>query len=329
MVSAISQFAAVRFSTSDLPERDRIATWREVVGRKLIRVEIEPFEDRPFHVDSIMRGLAGLRIVWARMSEFRVARTSGLLADGNSDFRLSVNVSGAETVTQRGRELALSAGDATLISMAETGSIVRSSPGQRLWFQVPYGVLAPLVSKVEDAVLRPIPSDTPALRLLRRYLRALEEDDVLTMPGLQHIAVTHICDLLAVALGATRDAAEAAYGRGVRAARLLAAKAFIVHNITRPDLSARSVAKRLGITPRYVHMLFETEGSSFAKFMMQHRLTHTRLMLFDPRFAHHTISMIAFRGRLQRPVSFQPHLPQPIWYDAVRRSACERTIRRA
>ena len=66
----------------------------------------------------------------------------------------------------------------------------------------------------------------------------------------------HIHDLVALAVGATRDAANVAFGRGMRAARLQAAKAFIIRNIRRADLSAKTVAVRLGVTPRYVNMLF-------------------------------------------------------------------------
>jgi len=50
-------------------------------------------------------------------------------------------------------------------------------------------------------------------------------------PDLQRIAVTHICDLRAVALGATREAAEIAHNRDMRVAHLRSAKASIVRNI--------------------------------------------------------------------------------------------------
>jgi hypothetical protein len=145
-----------------------------------VRVDVEPLGDRPFRVDARLRPLPGLGILSAEMSEFRLARTGKLVADGNNDFRLSVNISGSETVAQRGRDVALGAGDATLISMAETGTIVRSSAGQRLGLQIPFNELALIVVNVADAVLRPIPSNNGALELLMRYLRVLDEDALAT-----------------------------------------------------------------------------------------------------------------------------------------------------
>src|SRR5262249_4093220 len=96
MTPATGTFSSVRLSTPDIPERDRVAVWREVIERKIVRVDIEPLRDRPFHVDASLRGLPGLGFMSADMSEFRLARSPILLADGNNDLRLAVNLSGAE-----------------------------------------------------------------------------------------------------------------------------------------------------------------------------------------------------------------------------------------
>jgi hypothetical protein len=48
--------------------------------------------------------------------------------------------------------------------------------------------------------------------------------------------VNHVYDLVALALGATRDAAEAINGRGVRVARLHAKKTEILGSLNRDDL---------------------------------------------------------------------------------------------
>ena len=56
------------------------------------------------------------------------------------------------------------------------------------------------------------------------YLASALDTEALMTPELQQLAVTHVYDLLALALGATRDAAAIAVGRGVRAARLRSIK---------------------------------------------------------------------------------------------------------
>jgi len=82
--------------------------------------------------------------------------------------------------------------------------------------------------------------------------------------------------------------------RGVPAARLRAAKAFVTQQLGHRDLSAATVAAHLGVTPRYVHMLFETETRSFSEFVLAQRLALARRMLTDPRWIGRPISAIAF-----------------------------------
>src|SRR5689334_5647639 len=86
------------------------------------------------------------------------------------------------------------------------------------------------------------------------------------------LVVTHMHDLAALAVGATRDAAAIARSRGVRAARLQAIKADVVKNLGQRTLSASTIAIRHGVTPRYVSMLFESEPESFSEYVLRQRI---------------------------------------------------------
>ncbi|WP_119301426.1 helix-turn-helix transcriptional regulator [Dongia deserti] len=55
-----------------------------------------------------------------------------------------------------------------------------------------------------------------------------------------------------------------------------------------------AVAKRQGISPRYLHMLFECEGTSFSQFVLGERLAAARRLLTDPRQDHRTVTEIAY-----------------------------------
>jgi AraC-like DNA-binding protein len=79
----------------------------------------------------------------------------------------------------------------------------------------------------------------------------------------------------------------------MREARLRAAKTFIAQNIKRQDLSARRVVAHFGITPRYLHMLFEKEGESFSELMLGQRLLQTHALLSDPSIADRPIGTVA------------------------------------
>lgn len=104
----------------------------------------------------------------------------------------------------------------------------------------------------------------------------------LATPGLQRLAVTHVHDLVALALGATHDATHVAEERGVSAARLRAVKD-IARSLTEGEVSAAAVAARQRVSPRYLRKLFESEGITFSEYELDQRLALAHKLLSDPR----------------------------------------------
>jgi AraC-like DNA-binding protein len=288
------RFARLRFSTADLPEHDRVAMWRDHYGRTVLRVDIEPERDTPFSAAITSRLLPDLHVLSGMMSAARIQRTRQLIADGNNDLALVINRWGTITARARGREVTLREGDALLMNSSEMIAFDRSDPGSSISIRIPHSVLSPLVVHADDAVMRPIPRATDALRLLTRYAEPLLEDGSLSTPELRRLAVSHVHDLVALTLGATRDATELAESRGVRAARLSAAKGYIVSNSSSRNLSIGHVAKHLGVTPRYLQKLFERGGSTFSAFVLGQRLARARRLLTDPKFGSYQVSSIAY-----------------------------------
>ena len=156
--------------------------------------------------------------------------------------------------------------------------------------------LAPLVPGLEDAFMRPVPRDAEALRLLTRYLRLFDDELSLKTPELRRLMVDHVYDLVALALGPTRDAAATANGQGLRAARLNAIKTEILNGLNSHKLSLAGLAARQGVTQRHVQMLFESDGTTFSRFLLDQRLKRAHRMLGNPLLAAQTISAIAYEA---------------------------------
>jgi AraC-like DNA-binding protein len=287
-------FPRVRFATTDLPERDRIAMWREHYGHTIFRAQVEPACDASFRAVVISRALPDLHLRYGELSAIRITRTREFLADGNDDFALVINRAGRIAAGSRGREVVLDAGDAVLVNSGEMTTFARSTRGGSVSMRIPHSVLSPLVADIDDVVMQPIPRATGALGLLTSYTAPLLEDDALTAPGLRRLAVTHVHDLVALTLGATREAADDARKRGVRAAHLSRAKAYIVENSSNPSLSIGTVAGLLGVTPRHLQKLFEGDGGTFSVFLLGQRLARAHRALTNPKFDSSQVSAIAY-----------------------------------
>jgi AraC-like DNA-binding protein len=145
-------------------------------------------------------------------------------------------------------------------------------------------------------VLHRIPNGVGMLHLLRNYVDAVFGDPALAVPEMRRLMVTQLCDLIAVTLGATRDAAAIAEGRGIRAARLRAIKSDIDALVTCGELSLDLIARRQRISDSYVRKLFQSEGTSFSQFVLGRRLERANRMLADRRWGDRSVAWIAFEA---------------------------------
>jgi AraC-like DNA-binding protein len=289
-----ADFSTVRYSAADLPEKDRIAKWREHYARVAMKTDIEPAQETSFEYAITVRALPGVQLVSAVMSPFRVVRTRELLADGNDNLALFVNQSGAFTASARGCEVALREGDAVLISSGHVSTFERHSHGSSLSFWIPRSILSSIVVDVENAMMQLVPREAGELKLLTGYAAPLLDEIDLATPEFRRVAVNHMHDLVGLALGATRDAAGVAAVRGLPAARLRLAKAHIMENSHRRELSVGAVATHLGLTPRNLQRLFENDGTTFSEFLLGQRLSRAHRMLTEPRLAQCAIGAIAY-----------------------------------
>lgn len=285
--------ALLHFSTRELPADERVPFWREVFGRQVCRVEIEPEPDIPIDTDTTMLVMPGLGLAWCESTTPACwKRTPEHVKDGTDDFALIVTLRGAMTRAQLGQEIATEPGDAVGIIQSEPASI-RFRALQHMAMMLPRASLAPLVANVEEAALRPIRHGNEALRLVTAYLASLRHTRDIANPGLCALVANHVCELVAMAIGATRDGQAIALTGGVRAARLKAIKEDLARN---PFLSLTALAARQGVSPRYVQMLFEAEGTSFTAFALDLRLERAYKMLTDRRYASWPISTIAYEA---------------------------------
>jgi AraC-like DNA-binding protein len=283
----------IRFSTDDVAPRDRFTVWREVFGRSLLQVEVERAGDGPFRASATMRALCGIRMLSAATSGVIYRRPPGLVQ--NDDLIFSLGATKGSLAQQRNREAcAAEHGDALLMLGAEWSMVARSQEGPLCALRLPRSALVASVRNVEDLYCRRIPGGSASLQLLRRYLATLDEIEDIATPELQQAAADHITDLIVLTLGATRDAAQLAQGRGVRGARFHSIKSDIAARLNDEALSIRAVAARHKVTPRYIQRLFEESGSTFTEYVLSQRLARAHRLLTDARLAPRTLTAIAF-----------------------------------
>jgi AraC-like DNA-binding protein len=289
----LSPFQRVRISTADFPEHKRLAMWREIYGRGVTNCDIEPLHEIPFRADVAFSLLPDLTIVAGSRTPATYRVTRELAGRGKDVVALSILRSGRATATQFDKELIGGVGSASVLMSSDPSASTMLSEGSFVTLAMDRTTIGALVPNLSEATGHSIRSDNPALRLLIRYLDAVQAATEFENRAIARAISSHILDLAALSLGAGGDVADLAQVRGVRAARLDAIRSDIRNNLGRGELSVEEIAARHGISPRYVRKLFWEEGSSFSVFLLEERLQQARRMLGDRRYAHLNIARVA------------------------------------
>jgi AraC-like DNA-binding protein len=250
-----------------------------------------------YQVEGMGMALPGLGVVASNVGPVCCARTRETMLDGNDNIRLVILERSASSApaTHLGRDFTVEPGSAVVLSNCDLNAITfTASRSRMLALNFSRKALRPLLRDFDTVLAHTIPNQAGALRLLASYIEALLREPAPPTRELVHLAVAHIYDLAALAMGATRDASEIANNRGLRTARLREIKSYIATNLLRDGLSVGEIAIRQRVSPRYIQMLFEDEGTTFTEFVLGARLDRAHRMLVDPRLADRTISAIAF-----------------------------------
>lgn len=281
--------ASLRFDTRDVIRAERRRALLTLLDQGLLPVE--PLPDRIPTVELVKWRLAGASVLWGSFGGIRQIGEPGP-GEAGHDLFFGINTSGASLARQCGRELSLGPGDALVVGLdAGRFTVLRPERSGLIGIRLPRGAVPFDGHDVHPP--RGVPGHVAALQLLTRYLRSLVEGPVPTSPRLADAVVGHVIELIALSLHGPDPTALPAADHSIRAVRLQTIKTDIDRHVTDPALSATSVAARHGITPRYLHKLFEDEPMTYSQFVLDRRLDLAHRRLRDPRFTTWTVSAIA------------------------------------
>jgi AraC-like DNA-binding protein len=283
----------LRLAPSDAPERERLLQLRTFFEQLGMRYDAVPLGRDPIAIEVALHGLPGIQFLSGRLQGVRYQRTR-MSNDPTEDVGLVLNPGGTNFISQLGREIELGAGEGTIVSLSDPLISAHRPPAGLRVLRIPRAQLAPRLARGQGGFLHRIPQGTAALGLLTGYVNVALQEAASADRDLQHLLASHLHDLIAVAIGATRDATHAALSGGLRAARLDAIKRDIGRSLDRSDLSVSTIAARHGCTERLVQRWFEAEGTTFTEYVLAQRLALAHGMLADPRLDGAKISAVAY-----------------------------------
>jgi len=280
-------------STSHVAAGERAAYWIDMICDVFVQLDCTRTAES-FHGEIADRTLGPLRVSRVDSNKQLVLRSPRQIAKSCDDyFLVSLQLAGHGRVLQDGRAALLGPGDFALYDSTRRYSLAFDDEFTQIVLKTPRALLTDRLASTETCTALAINGRTGMGRVAAELLRSVTREAPTLLPHeIERMAHTLI-DVFAAAFGHSPIQRPVSSGSH-RAAQLLRIKMYIEDHLRDPELSPDQIARAHGISTRYLSKLFETAGTSVARFVWEQRLARIHGDLGESALAGRSISEIAF-----------------------------------
>jgi len=283
------------WNTEDVRPSEQYSYYREAICQAFMKLTPErpSASGFPARVESVRLGEGAVNRV--TFPEHVVRRSAADIASSNRTcYYLNLKLAGRCRIEQSGRDVSLSPGQVGIFDSARLFSL-HHDRGPRLQvasFWVPTQALHDRLPSGFDFVPARLSDDPLVGHLIVETARALNSA-ALSATEQENVRLLGVL-LDLVALSLSRHGQRGAEPMSLVEATWIALRRAVHRRLREPGLTAAAIAMSVSISERYVHKLFERAGTTFACYVMEHRLDGVARELRDPRMMERAIGEIAF-----------------------------------
>jgi AraC-like DNA-binding protein len=277
-----------RWSSSEIPSRERLSFWVDVVCRTLANLRCEPRRDQPFFGEIGYDEFGPLKVVTVRSVGQCVSRSTALAASDPAGFyHINIMRTGRGLLKQDRRETDLASGGFAFADSSRPYAIDFIGNYSSNVLRIPRPMLQQHIGAPEcftgtrvegasglGAMVSSMLSDLPGL--------------LSNTPNSVHERVAdNIVDLVAAALLTAREDAP------LSAPLTLTRTKFWIETHLTEKLSGEKIARHCNLSVRHLNRLFESEDTSLMRYVWKRRLARSWRDLSNPAQRHRSIGEIA------------------------------------
>ncbi|MET9930603.1 MULTISPECIES: helix-turn-helix domain-containing protein [unclassified Streptomyces] len=291
-------------TTASVPDRDKVAYWNDAVSRTLVPVTVTPRGDGPFDGRITTNRLGYLRVSTLEADAGRTSRTPALIAGSSgAPVAVGVQVSGTAVFVQDGRRAEMGAGDLVVYDTARPYSFDHPQRFALHVFQFPRHAFGVSDHDLRQVTGRAVGTGDGFGATLFPFLAALASSPADGHPpAVANWLAGHVVDLFATLI--TERARPEDTDADARNRLMMRVLDHINRNLGDPDLSPERIAREHRISVRYLHRLFEGEGTTVGRLVRQRRLEECGRELARRGGAAPTVAAVAQRWGFVSPAHF-------------------------
>jgi len=281
-------------TTASVLDQNTRAYWQDAVNHRFGPVAVAPRNDSgPFAGRLAVRDVGYLRVATLEADAQRLRRGSRLAQDSaESHITIGLLAAGSASMTQDGRSTGVGRGDLVIFDGARPYSFDFPERFVFHLFLLPRRAMTVPENDLRHVTAKAIRPDQGVAAMLAPVLTVLASGAPCTASVGNRLA-GNVADLVAtlvtehVELLPEPDAATSHLALRIRN--------YINRQLADTELSPESIARAHGISVRYLHRIFESEGITVSRLIRRRRLEECCRELARPNRAKPTVSAVAQR----------------------------------
>ena len=261
-----------RYTTASAPPGARLAYWNGLISETFNNLVIDTDDRDGFEGRMLRAPLGRLSLMSADSTRARVTRANDpdRVARGPRAFDLHFQLAGRSLNSQSGREAMLETGDFTICDATQPYSVSFTEANHMICLKMPADLVAARLGEIETLLCVPMSARRGGAATLSAFLRTVWEQ--LGEPGDEEWAEGVSDVILDLVDLAYRPLNERAAAPSAHDQLRLRAKTLIDDRLCDPELSVGSIAQALGVSTRYVQMLFAEASTTPSAYILDRRL---------------------------------------------------------
>lgn len=281
----------------------RLAAWRDVLNTYYYPLDLSS-PAALFDVGRLsVHDVASIRIGVLHSDPMTVRRHPTHIRRHSDDFfMMPISASGSLSLSQRGRECEVRPGDLAFIGTGDPYVYVQPTRNSVAAIRLPADMVRSRIPWIDDMTARQCPGEQPLVRVFQDFLRSMIRNSAALSDAEAEFLRRSLFDLLALALTVPGDAAfDETSVRFAHRQRILH---FIEEHVCDRELSSSAIARRLGLSPRYIQRIFAERGETLTEIIRRRRVAEAQQLLRSRSLANRSVEEICYSVGFQDPAYF-------------------------
>ena len=282
------------FDSKTLPAAKRRQAWQDAICEIYLQVDCAAEQQSSY--DGFVREIrfGEVTLTDTLSSPQSVLRQSRHIARLEKDcYFMGLAQSGSINIRQANSSMTMHAGVGALFNANEPYELRCDTKLRSFWVELPRQAFASRFDSERPPLIAHLNLSRGLGRIAVEFCSALALEGASLDPQSRTKLGEQFMDILALAISAEPDRrppTEMCMQRG----RLLLVKNYIDAHLSDPNLSLDEIAKKNGISLRYLHQLFHPMGMSASEWLRRRRLQRCYDLLSSPQHETRSITEIAY-----------------------------------